>query len=55
MRAGLPETTARRGTSCVTTDPAPTIASAPMRNPGRIDAPPPIEAPRSTWVCSRRR
>ena len=34
------------GTSCVTTEPAPTIARAPMRKPGSTTAPPPIDAPR---------
>jgi hypothetical protein len=33
-RAGLPPTTARAGTSRVTTDPAPTSASSPITTPG---------------------
>lgn len=37
-RAGFPATTAKSGTSLVTTDPAPTVAQFPTRNRGRIVA-----------------
>jgi hypothetical protein len=43
MRAGLPATAAPSGTSRVTTLPAPTMALSPMRTPGRMIAPPPIQ------------
>src|SRR5437773_702665 len=45
-RAGLPTTTARGGTSFVTTAPAPTKASSPISTPGQRIAPPPTRAPR---------
>ena len=45
-RAGLPTTTARGGTSFVTTAPAPTNASSPISIPGHRMAPPPMRAPR---------
>ena len=45
-RAGLPTTTARGGTSFVTTAPAPTNASSPISTPGQRIAPPPTRAPR---------
>ncbi len=45
MRAGFPTTTACDGTECVTTAPAPTMASRPIVTPGRIVALAPIEAP----------
>ena len=45
-RAGLPTTSARGGTSFVTTAPAPTNASSPISTPGQRIAPPPIRAPR---------
>ena len=40
--AGLPTTVAPGATSRVTTAPAPTRASSPIRTPGRMIAPPPI-------------
>src|SRR5258708_10484206 len=43
FRAGLPTTVAPRGTSRVTTAPAPIIASSPIATPGRMMAPPPIQ------------
>ena len=46
-RAGLPATVAPAGTSCTTTLPAPTIASAPIVTPGRMMAPPPIQTIRA--------
>jgi hypothetical protein len=49
-RAGTPTTVAFPGISCVTTAPAPTIASAPIVTPHRITAPLPMEAPRRTTV-----
>ena len=39
MRAGLPTTTTRGGTSFVTTAPAPTKASSPISMPGRVRSP----------------
>src|SRR6516162_3056981 len=47
-RAGTPATTAYSGTSCVTTEPAPTMECAPMCNPGRTHAFIPISAPNPT-------
>ena len=41
-RAGLPVTTVRAATSCVTTAPAPTMASSPIVTPQRMVAPEPI-------------
>src|SRR6476619_4937296 len=52
MRAGLPATTARGGTSLMTTLPAPTIASSPIVTRDRIVALEPIDAPRFTTVGS---
>jgi hypothetical protein len=43
MRAGFPATVAPSGTSRVTTLPAPTMALSPIRTPGRMIAPPPIQ------------
>ena len=48
--AGLPNTSAWRGTSFVTTAPAPTIAFSPIVIPHRIVAFAPIDAPSSTTV-----
>ena len=45
-RAGFPTTSARAGTSFVTTAPAPTNASSPISTPGHRIAPPPTRAPR---------
>ena len=45
-RAGLPTTSARGGTSFVTTAPAPTNASSPISTAGQRTAPPPTRAPR---------
>ena len=46
LRAGLPTTSVRGGTSLSTTAPAPTNASSPTSMPGSRTAPPPIRAPR---------
>ena len=43
MRAGLPATTVRGGTSWVTTLPAPTTAPSPMVTPGRTVTLPPSQ------------
>jgi dTDP-4-amino-4,6-dideoxygalactose transaminase len=59
-RAGTPTTTARGGTSAVTTAPAPTNASSPISTPGTSTAPPPTRqarrssAPRSSYAASWR-
>jgi hypothetical protein len=47
-RAGFPITTARAGTSFVTTDPAATSARSPISTPGMITAPAPMRAPLRT-------
>ena len=52
MRAGLPATIARAGTSRVTTLPAPTIAPLADDDIGKNRAPEPIEAPALTMVGS---
>src|SRR5262249_48244884 len=44
-RAGTPATTAKSGTSFVTTAPAPTMAPFPMVTPQRMTAPLPKDAP----------
>src|SRR5213076_50694 len=49
-RAGLPATTAKAGTSRVTTAPAPTSARGEIVTPARIVALLPIAAPRHTNV-----
>ena len=46
MRAGLPTTIARSGTSLVTTAPEPTKAFSPMVTPGINTLPPPTRAAR---------
>src|SRR5579863_2238414 len=46
-RAGTPATTAKAGTSRVTTAPAPTIAPRPIVTPGRTTAPVPMSDPDS--------
>src|ERR671922_1337484 len=50
IRAGFPTTTARAGTSLVTTAPAPIIAHSPMVMPQRMVALAPMEAPFRTTV-----
>src|SRR5438876_2903368 len=52
-RAGIPATTARGGTSLVTTAPAPTIAPSPIVTPGMMTAAVPMAARRRTSVASR--
>src|SRR5436309_16133963 len=52
--AGTPTTVAPSGTSSVTTDPAPTIARAPIVTPGRITQWTPTNAPRPTRVSTTR-
>jgi hypothetical protein len=50
IRAGTPATTAFRGTSLVTTLPAPTMAFSPIVTLHMMTLPLPIEAPCSTTV-----
>ncbi len=47
--AGTPATSVAGGTSCVTTAPAATTASAPMVTPGRIVVAAPIHA--FAWIA----
>ena len=54
LRAGTPTTTARAGTSSVTTAPAPTNASSPTSTPGQITAPPPMRQARRSVGASQR-
>ena len=54
MRAGLPVTMAKGGTSVVTTLPAPIMACRPILSPGRMVQLAPSEAPASTTVSGKR-
>jgi len=48
-RAGLPATTAKGGTSSVTTLPAPTTAPVPIVTPSSTVLPPPIQRPADAY------